>query len=128
MKEKDFERLLQKVAGYLRCLYIKIPDQHCINAETRKRNREDKRPFDAVLCTPKGNFAIECKINYNKAKLHQDYYLGTINALNGMAYIIRAVQLKSGWEYRIEKNENKVLITRKIEDIILYFLNWEEER
>lgn len=120
--EKEFEKDLKKIAPLFGCLYLKIPDTKMLNANNRYRNREEKRPFDAVLVTPAGNFCIECKVNYNGLKPHQKTTQDKINSINNSFFVFRKIFRKKGIVYRIEQPEKNVIFEMgKIEDLIDFF-------
>ena len=121
--EQQFEKDLAQVAQLLGCFYAKIPDTKMLNAENRYRNREQKRPFDAVIITPNGNFCIEAKYMYGELKDHQKHTQSKINNINGSYYVLRKKMLKIGVVYTVEQPEKKmVFTTQKIEEIINFFM------
>ena len=123
--EAQFERDLAISALLTNCQYIKIPDTKMINAKNRHLNREQKRPFDGILITPKINVCIECKYNYNQLEGHQKDFGRQIEDINGQWCVFRKVKLTHKTVYRVEKSDGKVLFeTEKIEEMIKYV--WEE--
>lgn len=100
--ESQFEVNLAVVAPLCGCKYIKIPDTRMINQNNRKTHREDKRPFDAIICTPGWNWCVECKINYTKLKPHQKEMQDRINQINKRFLVLRQIFTKVSYYYRIE--------------------------
>jgi hypothetical protein len=101
-QEAEFERELQYVAQTLGCRYIKIPDTRMLNQYNRSQNREQKRPFDGILVTPKGNICVECKINYNQLLTHQERFRNEIAQINGKFIVLRKKFYKNSVEYSAE--------------------------
>ncbi len=120
-KERAFEKNLKKVASLFGMLYYKIPDTKMLNAYNRNRNKEDKRPFDGILITPKQNYCIECKVNYGKLSDHQKINQFLINNKNGSFYVLRKKFLKNGVFYTIEQNYKIIFKTQEIEELLFYF-------
>jgi len=120
--EEKFEKELFKEAGLLYSRYIKIPDISKKNFTIGIKNTDSKRPFDGVLITPGGNFCIECKYNYNTLMRHQELNQMRINNINKSFFVLRKVELKKGFEYRIEQNHEVLFKTDKIEQLIRWFL------
>lgn len=121
--EQRFERNLQKLFEYQGCFYIKIPDTKMINRRNRKNHWEQKRPFDGILVTKYGNFAIECKYQYNKLESHQREYLRAIHLKNGKAFVFRKRELKANTYYTAENYRGQKFIeTDNLRDFIKSFL------
>ena len=108
-KETAFETELAIACNTLGWTYIKIPDTKMINKQNRHLNREQKRPFDAIISTEAGLVAIECKIDYNKLKEHQFLYGQTIHEHSGMFYVLRKVERAGYMAYIIEDYAGKKL-------------------
>jgi hypothetical protein len=73
-----------------------------INKDNRSQNREQKRPFDGILVTPKGNICVECKINYNQLLTHQERFRNEIAQINGKFIVLRKKFYKNSVEYVVE--------------------------
>ena len=119
--EAQFEKDLSFVAPLLGCIYIKIPDTKMINKFNRHNNREEKRPFDAVLVTPNCNYCIECKINYNTLETHQSYNQTNINLINQTFFVFRK-RINKKVKYQIEHNSQMLFDTDKIEELIKFMV------
>jgi hypothetical protein len=125
--EEQFEKDLEVVAAVLGCRYYKIPDPK-LNAKTRNTHREEKRPFDGVLCTRDGNFIIECKYSNGKLLPHQERNLSESYAINGKSFVLRKKQLKAGVVYTVETHEKEVIYkTECLEDLVGFFIPDYEE-
>ena len=121
MLEKDFETSIATVSQLMGCKYFKIPDTKMLNAGNRYYNREQKRPFDAVLITPYKTYVIEAKIQYGALKPHQLVNIELSNKINpNTGYVVR-------WFpkfIRIDYHENGSITKIKVADIkelITYF-------
>jgi len=127
--EAIFEKELGQVAPIFGCAYFKIPDTKMINKFNRHRNREDKRPFDSILITPKGNYCIECKVNYNKLSEHQQKNQLTVNNINSSFYVLRKNVNTKQIIYSIIFNGKVVKKTASISVLVNYFLKkgWRDE-
>jgi len=121
--EAKFEHELTKIAPLFGCRYVKIPDSKSINRNNRYSHREEKRPFDAILITPNGNFCIECKINSGKLLTHQERNGQMINEINQSFYIIRKRIRTYETVYQVEQPEKNVIFeTKKIEELFTFFI------
>lgn len=119
-KETVFENDLKYYASLFNCAYIKIPD--FIPLKRYGQITAHRRPFDGILITKTKNICIECKIDTNKLKFHQQQIQDYINKINQSYYILRKKFLKKGILYRIEQPEKIILMqSDKIEDIYKYF-------
>jgi len=118
-KESAFEKQLEVYAPIYKCLYMKIPD--IIPLKRYGKITAHRRPFDAILLTPTANYLIECKVDNNTLKPHQQATQERINAINGSYYVLRKKFLKKGIVYRIEQQNTVLLATDKIDDIFKYF-------
>ena len=103
--ESNFEQEIQILARKYKSMYIKIPDTQMITEKNRKSHGEQKRPFDGVLVTPKGNFCIECKMDNGKLSPHQADYQKLINMANGSFFVFRKKRLKNRVDYSIETGD-----------------------
>lgn len=122
-RETAFETELALACNTLGWTYIKIPDTKMINKQNRHLNREQKRPFDAIISTEAGLVAIECKIDYNKLKDHQFYYGQTIHEDSGMFFVLRKVDRQAYTAYIIEDyNGNKLYETDQNVNELIYKL------
>jgi len=121
-REKAFEAELAHLAAIMRCAYIKIPDPLVTATKIKDRKNfmmtECKRPFDAILVTPNGNYCIECKYNYTPLAEHQKANLARINEINDSAWVLRKIEkydntgYKRIWvKYRKEKAGEVILET-----------------
>ncbi len=134
-EEAKFEKNLATAASYLKCCYIKIPDPIYGSRRVRAMKAgqnfiERRRPFDGLLIVPKddehygGTYCIEAKFGYNKLAPHQFNSLSIVNNINGMAYLVRARNLKRGTVYTVEWPEKEVLF--ETEDLV-EFITWFKE-
>ena len=114
--EALFEKDLGKLAPLFGCEYIKIPD--IIPLKKYGKLIAHKRPFDAILVTPKTNYLIECKIGYNQLKQHQTAYMERINEINRSFVVLRRIFLTKKIKYRIELADG-VYETTDIKDIFI---------
>jgi len=105
--EQAFEKELQRIAPLVKSRYYKIPDTKMLNRQNRGRNREEKRPFDAVLATPYGNACVECKYGYNTLKPHQARNKQDIDSLNGSFFVLTKRQRKRKAVYICENSGDK---------------------
>ena len=102
--EAQFEKNLEIVAPLYGCEYVKIPDTRMINKNNRKTHREQKRPFDGVICTPEWNWCVECKIKSAKLENHQKKWREKINNINGKFLVLRRYENTKGIYYKIESH------------------------
>jgi hypothetical protein len=134
-EESRFETNLATAASYLRCCYIKIPDPIYGSRRVRAMKsgefiRERRRPFDGLLIVPAddkhygGTYCLEAKANSNTLEKHQLGYLSAVKNINGMAYVIRVRNRKSGTFYSVEWPEKSVLF--ETEDMVA-FVTWFKE-
>ena len=114
--EALFEKDLGKLAPLFGCEYIKIPD--IIPLKKYGKLIAHKRPFDAILVTPKTNYLIECKIGYNQLKPHQTAYMERVNEINVSFVVLRRIFLTKKIKYRIELADG-VYETTDIKDIFI---------
>lgn len=101
--EKEFEKsFAEQVKWRKGWEYIKIPD--VIPQKTKSGQyyipSAHKRPFDGILATPYGNWAVELKYGKGQLKPHQEEILQQIGYLNGMAIVI---WYKPGEGYRLKR-------------------------
>lgn len=106
--EAEFEKEIQFVAQSLGCRYAKIPDTKMINKYNRSQNREEKRPCDGILITPKGNILVECKVNHNKLLTHQERFRDAVCKINGQFVILRKKFYKNKVDYMAETLNHSV--------------------
>jgi hypothetical protein len=111
-KEKAFEAELRLQAYTIGWNYIKIPDTKMLNSNNRHKNREQKRPFDAIISAPRGLLAVECKFQYNQLEPHQRDLGAIIENTNGMFVVLRRVEAKTTGYYVAEDTERKELTPR----------------
>jgi hypothetical protein len=132
-REKAFEAELAHLAAINHCAYIKIPDPLVTAMKIQDRKNfmmtECKRPFDAILVTPNGNYCIECKYNYTPLAEHQKENLARINEINDSAWVLRKLEkfddtgYKRIWvKYRKEKAGEVILETEDPQALIKSFL------
>lgn len=117
--EKQFEKELERACAFLGFYYCKIPDAQGITARNRAKNRELKRPFDAVLIVPNGIYCVECKINSGKLSEHQRANEKRINEINGSFLIFRKrISKTSNSTYACYKNNVKIIESDSIIDFL----------
>lgn len=103
--EAQFEKDLELLAPHFGCVYFKVPD--IVPLKRYGKIVAHRRPFDAVLVTPKRNYVIECKINTNKLSPHQEMNRERVDAINGTFVVLRKKFLKKGIIYIIELLDGK---------------------
>ena len=103
--EAQFEKDLELLAPHFGCEYYKIPD--IIPLKRYGKITAHRRPFDAILVTPKRNYVVECKINTNKLSLHQTRNKERVDEINGTFVVLRKKFLKKGIVYHIELLDGK---------------------
>ena len=124
--EKNFEREFAKLCQVANMLYIKIPDpimtKERLSVMARRGiSDEPLRPFDGILVKKDKVYCLEFKYQYNKLSKHQEEYQNAINAINQCFFVVRKIKRKSGICYQIQYNNNVILETEKIEDLIIAF-------
>jgi len=121
--EASFEKELQFECNVMGWDYIKIPDTKMINAANRTYNREQKRPFDAIISAPGGLLAVECKFNYGKLKEHQFETGRQIEDKNGMFVVLRKIdRTPQDLRYIAETSDGVRFITKFTCKELLYSL------
>jgi len=129
--ETDFQNAFAQMAQFKKCTletipdYIPVPDGYNINGKRKyKKFQAKKRPFDAVLVTPKNVYCLEFKYQNGIALPHQKNTGNRITNINKTAYfIVRKKVLKSGTTYSIEDNVKRTRFkTTYMEKLVEAFL------
>ena len=129
--EAHFEKHFKEVAPFYGCAYFKIPDPIPFFKSSGRRGTPlaHRRPFDGMLATPMKNFAIELKFQYNGLEDHQKESLCRIREMNGMAYVVRYVNLAKRFEFRVEiETGDRVFVAERLEEVFEYLKTAREGR
>jgi len=129
MKESQFAKDLAKIANAFGAQYVDIPD--LIPTQGAGKYTAHKRPFDCILSTQNANICLELKIDYRPLKEHQKEYLFRIYQRNGYAFVLRAIELKAGRKYRLDRviregleyGKEVVLETRDIREVMEFIID-----
>jgi len=149
--ESLFEGDLKDIASMCHCHYEKIKDPVIDESRYRQiksgKRRGDKksgfkneveRPYDAVLSTKLGNFAIEAKYNGNTMEDNQIKAQVAVDDINNGFFVLRKLVYEYSdrpgayiTEYRVEKRLDnkmvKIYITDSIKDMIGWFIGTKGE-
>ena len=121
--EAQLVELLVKTAPLLHCQYIVIPDMIPTRDRIRANMPEHRKPFDGVLVTFKGCYAIECKANYNKQMPHQERIEKAMNSVCYSAYyVVKMIVNKTRAKYQIIQEATVHFETDRIEEVLRWFM------
>ena len=129
MKEKDFSKEIRKTARLFGCIYYPFHDDSKMNF--RQDRAGHKKPFDGIFVTANGNICLELKVGYNAPREHQAKAMESISQKNGYAFVLRAIELKGGRKYRLDRviregleyGKEVVLETRDIREVMEFIID-----